>query len=367
MLESVVRGRPAAALGGSLDSHRQELRLTLVVDFTMLFAGAVDRGSRRDRVTPSWPYRVAKKRRPWGIVDLSSRWRGCSGHPVMSHIKAWIVFAAALLPSFAVACDEGLQKCREIFGELVSYRAEAIERAFGDFRPVMPKRIAIKYVGPRDDEYELYSRRVAYDLEQEVLVVPRFMTSARIPNPLRATANYWPFYQNELYRERFPLVLAIDNALWGAYLQEAAQEKGLSWPHENCQSVDIGKRLACEMLVEGIAAQLTAIRDPLFNENRMDRIWPSDFRSFRERVWRRDDRRYLEVQRYGGLMLVKPLIDRYGAPSALFYFAQTPFEIEDDDLRRSALRYQERAREWLEANKNTKLNDVTVVSTDPLK
>jgi hypothetical protein len=282
----------------------------------------------------------------------------------MSRIQAWVLVWATLLPALAIACDDGRHKCQEEFGELVSYRAEAIERAFGDFRPVMPKRIAIKYVGPRDAEYDLYSRRVAYDLAQQVLVVPRFLTSSRMPRPVRASANYWPFYQNELYRETFPLVLAVDNALWGAYLQEAAQKRGLSWPHKNCESADIGRRLPCEMLVEGIAAQLTAIRDPLFNMNRLDRIWPSDFQSFRDRVWRKDDRRYLEVQRYGGLMLVKPLIDRYGAPSALVYFAQTPFEMHDDDLRGSALSYQERASEWLEANKSTTLDGVTVVSTD---
>ena len=285
----------------------------------------------------------------------------------MSRITRSILFsAAALLPVLAFACEGGWHKCEEEFGQLVSYRAEAIERAFGDFRPVMPKRIMIKYVKPGDAEYELYSRRVAYDLAQEALVVPRYMTSSRIPNPVRATLNYWPFYQNELYRETFPLVLAVDNALWGAYLQEAAQEKGLTWPHANCSSLDIGRRLPCEMLVEGIAAQLTSLRDPLFNTNRIDRIWPSDFQRFRDRVWRRDDRRYLEVQRYGGLMLVKPLIDRYGAPSALYYFAQTPFEMHDEDLRRSALRYQEGARKWLDAHKSSKLDSVTAVATDPL-
>lgn len=285
----------------------------------------------------------------------------------MLRIRAFIVLSASLLPALSFACQGGWHQCEEQFGELVSYRAEAIERAFGDFRPVMPKRISIKFVTPRDEEYKLYSRRVAYDLAQEVLVVPRYMTSSRIPNPIRASVNYWPFYQNEVYRETFPLVLAVDNALWGAYLQEAAHEKNLTWPHANCGSVDIGQRLPCEMLVEGIAAQLTAVRDPLFNTNRMDRIWPSDFRSFRDRVWRKYDRRYLEVQRYGGLMLVKPLIDRYGAPAALFYFAQNPFEMHHEDLRRSALRYQERAREWLEANKDTKLDGVTVVAIDPLE
>jgi hypothetical protein len=281
----------------------------------------------------------------------------------MSRARACIVVFALLLPSLGMACERGWRQCQREFGELVSYRAAAIEEAFGNFRAIIPERIAIKFVGPRDDEYKRYDGRVAYDISQEALVVPRHMVTGRIPNPLRATANYWPFYENDLYRETFPVIIAIDNALWGAYLQEAARARGLTWPHPNCTSVDIGQRLPCEMLVEGVAAHLTSLRNPMFNENRLDRIWPSDFRAFRDRVWRRDDRRYLEVQRYGGLLLVKPLIDRYGAPNALFYIAQTPFEMQDDDLRRSALLYQERAHEWLEANKkNRALKGLTAVT-----
>lgn len=295
----------------------------------------------------------------WGTFER----RGVAQVAVMSRISVCFAFCATMLPSLGLACEGGWLKCQEAFSELVTYRAQAIEQAFGDFRAVMPERIVIKFVGPRDEEYKRYARRIAYDIEQEVLVVPKFLTGARFPSPMHATANYWPFYENELYREMFPIVLAVDNALWGAYLQEAAQVKGLTWPHANCGSLDIGRRLPCEMLVHGVAAHLTSIRDPLFNTNRLDRIWPSDFRAFRARVWRRDDNRYLEVQHYGGMMLVKPLIDEFGAPAALVYFAQTPFEMQQDDLHDSAVRYQERARAWLEANRDTKLKRVTVVST----
>ncbi len=282
----------------------------------------------------------------------------------MSCIRICLAFCAVMSPSFAMSCDGSWQKCQTVFNDLISYRAEAIEHAFGELRDVMPERIVIKFVGPRDAEYQRFARRIAYDIDQEVLVVPRFITATRVPNPLRVAANYWPFYQNELYRELFPVIHAIDNALWGVYLQEAAQEKGLTWPHENCGSLDIGRRLPCEMLVQGVAAYLTSTRSVLFNTNRIDRIWPSDFRAFRNSVWRRDDNRYLEVQHYGGLMLVKPLIDEFGAPAALVYFAQTPFELEDEDLHASALRYQERARVWLEANRySAKAQRVTVVST----
>ena len=159
----------------------------------------------------------------------------------------------AFLPVLAHTCDEvDRQQCKEDLGELVTYRTTAIERAFGELVSVLPEKIAIKFVGPKDIEYKRYSRKVAYDLEQETLIIPRYLLSTRMPKPLRASVAYWPFYQNELYRETFPVILAVDNALWGAYLQEAAQDRGLTWPHMNCGSVDLAQRLPCEMLVEGI-------------------------------------------------------------------------------------------------------------------
>lgn len=261
---------------------------------------------------------------------------------------AWMI---AMLPSLAIACSTNRQECKEQVGELVSYRAEAIERAFGDLLEVMPARIPVKFVGPKDAEYRRYSKRVAYDPLQDSLIVPRSLMSARIPSPIGASVYYWPFYQNELYRETFPLIAAVDNALWGAYLQEAAQARGRTWPHETCSSANIAEFLPCEMLVTGVAAHLTDLHNPMFNANRLDRIWPEDFSSFRERVWRKDDPRYRDVQHYGGLLLVKPLIDEFGVPPVLFYVAQTPFIIENENLRESALRYQERAREWLTQQK----------------
>jgi len=53
------------------------------------------------------------------------------------------------------------------------------------------------------------------------------------------------------------------------------------------------------------------------------------------------------VQRYGGIMLIKPLIDEFGVPRTLAYVAQTPFRVEENNLREAALHYQERARESL--------------------
>lgn len=270
----------------------------------------------------------------------------------------WLRLALVCAVGFPIVghtCDEvDRQQCKEDLGELVTYRTTAIQRAFGELVSVLPDKIAIKFVGPKDIEYRRYSRKVAYDLEQETLIIPRYLLSTRMPKPLRASASYWPFYQNELYRETFPVILAVDNALWGAYLQEAAQDRGLTWPHVSCGSVDLAQRLPCEMLVEGIGEHLTAGRRPMFNLNRLDRIWPQDFQSFSQRVWRKEDPRYVEVQRYGGWMLVKPLIDEFGVPHALYYIAQTPFVLEDNNLKASALSYQTRARAWYEAEQQRK-------------
>jgi hypothetical protein len=263
-----------------------------------------------------------------------------------------LVTCAALAPGLSQACDQiDRQQCKENLGELVTYRAVAMQRAFGEFMPVMPEKMQVKFVGPNDAEYRRFARQVAYDLAQETMIIPRHLLSTRMPKPLRASSSYWPFYQNELYRETFPVILAVDNALWGAYLQEAAQDRGLTWPHASCGSVQLAERLPCEMLVEGVAAHLTAGRTPMFNVNRVDRIWPQDFAAFSQRVWRKDDSRYIDVQRYGGWMLLKPLFDEFGVPRALYYIAQTPFELVDNDMSASALSYQERAREWLETDK----------------
>ena len=53
------------------------------------------------------------------------------------------------------------------------------------------------------------------------------------------------------------------------------------------------------------------------------------------------------MQRYGGLLLVRPLIGEFGVPRTLAYLAQTPFRIEDNNVRASAQRYQDRARDAL--------------------
>lgn len=61
--------------------------------------------------------------------------------------KLSIVLVGALVPILGFACEStNRQKCKEQVGELVSYRAEAIERAFGNLLEVLPAKIGVKFV-----------------------------------------------------------------------------------------------------------------------------------------------------------------------------------------------------------------------------
>lgn len=259
----------------------------------------------------------------------------------------WIAAFGALFPLLGLACESRDRRwCEKQIAALVSYRTEAMTTAFGDLFGALPREIEIKFVTDKDPQYDRFGGAVGYDHEHGALIFPRRLARSATPNPLRWLTSYWPFYQSLGYRQQFPIVEIVDNALWTAYLQQSARARGLSWPHEDCESVDVGKRLPCEMTVQGIVEHIKQIHAPLFNANRIDRIWPQDFAAFRKRVWRTDEE-YRNVQRYGGILLIRPLIDEFGVPRALAYVAQTPFRVEHDDLRASAQRYQERARQAL--------------------
>jgi hypothetical protein len=262
----------------------------------------------------------------------------------------WIVaWTALLVPLLGVACDStGQRTCQKRIEQLIAHRTSAMQGAFGDLF-ALPANIAVKFIWSDDPKYGFLDGKVGYDHEIRTLLVSRRFLSAKTPNPLRMAAYYWPFYDDGSYRKEFAVIGAIDDALWTAYLQEAAKAKGLSWPHAGCASVEVGKRLPCEMLLAGIAEHLTAVRTPIFNENLLNRIWPEDFSSFQKSVWLQD-REYLDVRRYGGILLLKPLIAQFGVPRALAYIAQTPFEVEETSLRVAAKRYQQRAREVLTAH-----------------
>lgn len=267
-----------------------------------------------------------------------------------------LICAGTLLPVVVSACESADRRaCMNQFRQLVAYRMEAIEGAFGDFLGVLPEEIKIRFVGTKDHEYGRLERE-AYDPQKRMLIFPRRSLGARTPNPLRWASYYWPYYQDERHKEEFPIVGQIDNLLWNAFLQEAARARSGSWPHKECVSSDVGKRLPCEMVIKAVAEHVKTLRSPLFNVNRLDRIWPEDFREFEKRVWRRSDQEYLDVQRYGGILLAEPLVSEFGVLPTIAYLAQTPFHLEDNNLRLSALRYQERAREALAATPRQPLN-----------
>lgn len=252
---------------------------------------------------------------------------------------------ALLFPLLSFACESpNREQCKQRFTALVIYRTEAITNAFGDLFGTLPPALDVRFVSSKD----LTDGKEIYDQEHRTLVFPRRLLSSKLPNPMRAAAYYWPFYENDQYRTAFPVVETIDQLIWSAFLQEAAKARGLSWPHQDCKSSDLGERLPCEMLVEGINEHLKEVRAPIFNANRLDMIWPEDFARFRNSLWNRGDQPYLDVQRYGGILLIGPLIDQFGVPRALAYIAQTPFHVEDNNMRLSAQRYQERARKVLD-------------------
>ena len=265
-----------------------------------------------------------------------------------SWLGSCFVGTLTLLPALGLACELSERKiCEKRIVDLVSYRSEAIGRAFGDLSAALPGQVLIRFVSSHDPEHPLARDAIAYDPGERLLFMSRSFLSAKLPNPLRLAANYWPFYEEQQVRETFPVVEAIDDALWNAYLQEAATARGLAWGTEDCRSAHVDKRLPCEMITSAIAHVVKTRRLPIFNENRIDRVWPEDFAAFVERNWRHEESEYRDVQRYGGILLVRPLIGEFGVPRALAYLAQTPFQIEENNLRVSAQRYQDRARDAL--------------------
>ena len=254
--------------------------------------------------------------------------------------------ALLLYPVTGSACEWAERfKCMDDIGQLVNYRSEAIEYAFGNVFGALPGSIEIRFVRHDDERYVTYAGRIAYDVTAHALIVPQRFMQARLPRPMRWAAAYWPYYNDKRYQQLFPLIGDIDNALWGAVLQENARAAGHAWPHEQCASMELAQRLPCQMLVSGIAALLTERQTPMFNTNRLEQIWPEHFSSFEQRSWR-SDRDYHDVQLYGGIMLLRPLFSELGVPRALAYVARTPFQVENDNMHESALRYQRGAREF---------------------
>ena len=90
-------------------------------------------------------------------------------------------------PLVSLACENvDRRTCKKQLGALVSYRAEAIETAFGDLSDNLPDGLQVKFVHTSDPEYAMFSGRVAYD-QKNVHCDPYRFFGAKMPNPLRAT------------------------------------------------------------------------------------------------------------------------------------------------------------------------------------
>jgi hypothetical protein len=234
----------------------------------------------------------------------------------------------------------------QLFARLVSDRARAIDLAFGE--TFAPHVTEIRIVLLSADQWEEQHRTgiSSYDAETHTLYFVRRVQYATAPPSIDLARQYWPWHEEPL-RSLYPIVEAVDQALWTTVLQEAARASNVTWPHAQCSSLDIVERLPCEMLVQGIAANTTQIKAPMFNENRLAEIWPDDVEELRSRAWRKDDSAYQNVRKYGGYLLLRPLVREFGVARTLNYVAGTPFLIEENNLRVSAERYQRRAQEAL--------------------
>jgi hypothetical protein len=232
------------------------------------------------------------------------------------------------------------------FTRLVCVRTRAIETAFGALFDGRDLDIQVEFAASDEAQYPTSSMS-SYDPQRHTIYFRRVVLSAPIDGWYQWALAYWPYYRNQVMRAEFPVVGVIDEALWNAHLREAAHERGLSWPHEDCGAVAIARRLGCEMLVTATEELSRAVAPPLFNANRIDRLWPENLQQFERRAWTHGGREYREVRRLGGMLLVEPLIREFGAPRVFAYVARTPFRIENDNVRASALRYQEQARSAL--------------------
>ncbi len=234
------------------------------------------------------------------------------------------------------------------FTELVLVRAQAIANALGPLLDGACTDVYVELAKPSTASYP-ENGPAHYDPQRHVLTFRRSLIEALDYDVSHWAKSYWPYYQHAELRSLIPLVEVIDDALWLTHLQEAAHQKDMTWPHAGCSSLRVADRLGCEML---FTAARIAVRSPhgrLFNENRIDLLWPEDLHDLRGRAWR-ENAVYRDVQRLGGLMLVRPLVAQFGLPRVLRYLAQTPFHIEGDNVRASAVLYQEQARRSLDVS-----------------
>jgi hypothetical protein len=269
-------------------------------------------------------------------------------------ITRWVVVAVMVCGIARGADSPRAQTCtaatgsmrEQRFANLACIRMRAIETAFGALFDGRENVIRLEFVGANDSRYPRTSMS-DYDPARQTIYFRRGVLNQPAEGLSQWALAYWPYYNDNVAREEYPVVGMIDAALWDTHLRRAAYERGLAWPHEDCGAVTIARRLGCEMLVSATAQLLHSPAAPLFNANRLDLLWPEDLREFERRAWTHGGREYREVRRLGGLLLVEPLVREFGMPRVFAYLARTPFRIENDNVRLSALHYQEQARSAL--------------------
>ena len=254
-----------------------------------------------------------------------------------------MLLACILLPSLSGACSVKMtMECHRL-ADLVSDRMLAITTTFGDLAPIMPQNMQVRFMKGYHPEYRLYGGKPGYDAESNTLFLPYVITANPVPDFRAEAREYWPYYSDPMLDEQYPVVQQVDAILWNLYMQEAARRSGLTWPHADCSSPDPALRLPCEMVTTGALEFVSHVQPRIFNANLIERIWPEDYSGLTEHLWRRNDRAAMDVKRYGGLLLLQPLVRKFGVPRALAYIAQTPFQVEQNNMRLSALQFQERA------------------------
>jgi hypothetical protein len=156
---------------------------------------------------------------------------------------------------------------------------------------------------------------------------------------------YWPWY-DEPWRSRNPVVETVGRRSRDALLTESARARNQTWPHAQCTSLDFVERLPCEMLMQGIAAHTTQSSTDVQRKSSGRDLARTTLRSCAP-AWRNDDSAYQNVRKYGGYLLLRPLVRDSESARTLSYVAGTPFHIEQNNLRLSAETYQKRAQEVL--------------------
>lgn len=259
-----------------------------------------------------------------------------------------------VLVMFAVAATTASAQSGAFYGrpgyvqsplkDLVRARSRAIEAAFPGFLAISDFKLVIAPVTACPQRVTYLT---CYDAVQNTLTFTREVLSAADSRLLDAAEDYWVFYEHAVLRDEFPIIGIIDHALWNAFMSEIAERYEITWPHADCGSIQLSKRLGCEMLVSGIESNLRFRHSRIYNANRLDRLWPDDLSSLEQSARPSRNREYAQVRDLGGTELLQPLIKEFGAARVFAYVAQTPFSIEENNVRVSALRYQELARSAL--------------------